>query len=599
MRSPADMDILQVDISNQCHLRCSNCTRLIAHQPAKWEMPVEKFKAAVESLQDWYESGKVAGIIAGEPTLHSDFERIARTFADNFGGPRTTHGREPIADFNRFATERLFDRSNGRGLWTSLGAGFYRHYEVIQDCFSHWNTNTHESGGRHQALLISRKDYCRETGISDDQWLENTRNCWVQNQWSASINDKGAYPCEVMAAIDRLYFDGKHAWPVESGWWKRKPEDFGDMLELCNYCGLAQPGPSQVDAADRDIISPENVAMLQKVGSPAVRKERFDLYQIENFIEKRVVETKDNYTNGDRVGPAGFDSVKPRKVTAVVTCVGRSEHLAKTLAHNAAQVTELIVVTTPYDTATIELCARHHVPFVASERCHDDDHAFNKGRLINDGLKTIRNPDWILFTDADVLLNARFAEFLKTHALNPGVLYGTSRHDVCNADEEIGFQQHALYSNEPNGYFQLWNRRALAIRDRWPAVMSEAFCSAGGVDSWFLQRWPFDKMVQIPELAVRHLIHGELGAGWNGAPRRGWRQCGMLSPFGQTVCGEKVPPGRNRFLLTDTLHGRSVELEIDKGAKIGGDILHFRAGRTIFMGEDIGVRHVHMAVWCE
>ena len=31
MRSPAEMDIVQIDISTKCHLACSNCTRLIPH----------------------------------------------------------------------------------------------------------------------------------------------------------------------------------------------------------------------------------------------------------------------------------------------------------------------------------------------------------------------------------------------------------------------------------------------------------------------------------------------------------------------------------------------------------------------------------------
>ena len=102
-------------------------------------------------MEGWDGENRVIGIIAGEPTLHHDFERISRRFAELWGGPLTGNGRRPVADFNDLATERLFDRSTGRGLWTSLGAGFYRHYETIMEVYGHWNTNTHESGGRHQA----------------------------------------------------------------------------------------------------------------------------------------------------------------------------------------------------------------------------------------------------------------------------------------------------------------------------------------------------------------------------------------------------------------------------------------------------------------
>lgn len=53
MRSPAEMDIIQIDISTKCHLRCSNCTRLTAHQPKREDMPLKTFERAVKSMQGW------------------------------------------------------------------------------------------------------------------------------------------------------------------------------------------------------------------------------------------------------------------------------------------------------------------------------------------------------------------------------------------------------------------------------------------------------------------------------------------------------------------------------------------------------------------
>src|SRR5207253_301479 len=138
---------------------------------------------------------------------------------------------------------------------------------------------------------------------------------------------------------------------------------------------------------------------------------------------------------------------------------------------------------------------------VVSDRCYENDDAFNKGKMLNDGLKAIDRPDWIIFTDADIYLSKKLPEYLKTHALNPGVLYGTARYDLDQSNLRDAT------CNEPNGYFQLFNRRALALRERWPAAMSENFCSAGGIDSWFMQQFPPDKRVQIPELAVRHIPH--------------------------------------------------------------------------------------------
>jgi hypothetical protein len=113
MRSPAEMDIVQIDISTKCHLKCSNCTRLIPHQPSRDDMKIETFERAVKSMDGWDGPNKVLGVIAGEPTLHSEFEQISRRFAELWGGPLTGNGKLPIKDFNRFSIERLVRPLNG------------------------------------------------------------------------------------------------------------------------------------------------------------------------------------------------------------------------------------------------------------------------------------------------------------------------------------------------------------------------------------------------------------------------------------------------------------------------------------------------------
>jgi len=583
MRSPADMDIIQIDISTKCHLKCSNCTRLIPHQPTRDDLSLEAFERAVTSMTGWDAPNKVIGIIAGEPTLHHDFERISRRFAELWGGPTTHNGLAPIHDFNQFATQRLFDRSTGRGLWTSLGTGFYKHYETIMEVYGHWNTNTHESGGHHQALLISRKDYCEATGLSQEQWEVNRDNCWVQKLWSASMNDKGAYFCEVAASIDRLYFGGAHAWPIEHGWWQRKPEDFKDQLELCNYCGLAQPGPSQLDILERDIISEENRKMLLKAGSPAVKKGKFEEFDRELHTQKRVVEQRDNYVgDGRRVG-IGNNSSKPHKLSGVVVSVGFAAALAETLPHNIDHFDELVVVTTSDDLETQALASQHGAKLVVSDRCYEDGHAFNKGRLINDGFVALNDPDWVILFDADVVLNPETRHLITRNSFNPGCLYFTSRreHGQASADQ-----------SQPSGYFQLFNPKAIAIRDHLKPLQAEDFCSAGSVDSWFQQQWPREKVVAVPELEVEHLAPQPLGAHWNGPkPTTGkWTQLGVLTTqgFASFLQITQLP---EVIRLTDTLFGESVIIETKDFEKY---VQLSPSGLTI-QGRNIGFNHIHVA----
>lgn len=587
MRSPADMDIVQIDISTKCHLKCSNCTRLIPHQPKREDMALDVFERAVKSMEGWQAPNRVIGIIAGEPTLHAEFEQLSRRFAELWGGPLTGNGKQPVKDFNQFAIERLFDRSTGRGLWTSLGAGFYRHYETIMEVYGHWNTNTHESGGRHQALLITREDYRKATGISDDQWLANRDDCWVQKLWSASINDKGAYFCEVAASIDRLYFNGAHAWPVEHGWWQRTPADFKSQLDLCNYCGLAQPGPSQLDMLERDIISEQNRDKLLQVGSPAVKRGKYELFDAVLHKEKRAVETRDNYMGEERRVGIGHPSTRPRKLSGVLVSVNYGRQLAETLPRNIGLFDQLVVVTTAEDVATQQLAKQHGATLVISNRCYEDDHSFNKGRMLNDGIAALDDPDWVIFTDADITLNPHTRDFLFGHSLNPGCLYFTGRRDRAPVENQLG-----EVNMQPNGYFQLFNPRALAIRDKWPKPMCEEFCSAGSIDSWFWQQWPVEKVVLIPELGVEHLSSASLGENWNGVDKgRGkWCQLGVLTPQGFSTFLKltQLPPV---VKLTDTRYGQSVVIE----TKDVNSYVRIVPGGLEFLGKDLRGCHIHVA----
>jgi hypothetical protein len=589
MRSPADMDIVQIDISTKCHLKCSNCTRLIPHQPKREDMALETFERNVKSMEGWNGPNKVLGIIAGEPTLHADFEKISWRFSEMWGGPLTGNGVLPIKDFNTFATERLFDRSTGRGLWTSLGAGFYRHYETIMEVYGHWNTNTHESGGRHQALLISRDDYKKATGISDDQWLQNRDNCWVQKMWSASINDKGAYFCEVAASIDRLYFNGKHAWPVEHGWWQRTPADFQSQLDLCNYCGLAQPGPSQLDILERDIISEQNRAKLAEVGSPAVKKGAYELYDGALHVERRKVDTRDNYVGEDRRVGIGNRSTKPNRLSGVVVSVNYGDRLAQTLPSNIKLFDQFVVVTTAADTLTQQVGRQNGATVVISERCFDDDHAFNKGRMLNDGLAALKEPDWIIFTDADITLNPATRDYVFDHSLNPGCLYFTLRQDHSPVANQL-----PSMNREPNGYFQLFNLRAKAIRARWPKLVCEEFCSAGSVDSWFWQQWPREKIVFVPDLAVDHFASATLGENWNGTtsnrPQGKWSQLGILTVKGFSSFLD-MPALPDVIKLTDTKYGQSAVID----SKDVNSYVRILPTGLEFLGKPLEWCHIHVA----
>jgi hypothetical protein len=248
----------------------------------------------------------------------------------------------------------------------------------------------------------------------------------------------------------------------------------------------------------------------------------------------------------------------------------------------------MVVVSSTEDVETHEVARAHGAKLVLSDRCYDDDHAFNKGKMLNDGLAALKEPDWILLTDADVIHAEQLRELFFAHSWNPGCFYFTGRFDhqpVAGQNDRVNAQ--------PNGYFQLFHPKAKAIRDRWPNLMCEEFCSAGGVDSWFWQQWGWHKMVAVPEFSVQHLASDSLGQNWNCVDRKPgkWRQLGVLTVNGISGFGDvtELPPV---LKLPDTIYGQSVVIEVkdlDNYARV------LPTGGLEFLCKALGHSHVHVA----
>ncbi len=291
MRSPSDMEFIQIDITNACNMKCSNCTRFCGNHERSFFMDFETFKRAVDSLDDF---DGVTGIIGGEPTLHPEFERFAEYLRLKFGKPAGNDALlYPQKDFIHSVHEREFEskvlreradgsrflKKHGAGLWSNMSATYRKYYEVIQDTFSVEYLNDHLNPSYHQPGLFSRKDL----GIPDEEWIKLRDKCWIQNTWSATITPKGAFFCEVAGALDML-FDGPGGWKIEPGWWKRKPEDFADQLHWCEVCGFALEGLTftRDSQEETDDVSPTVYEMLKKTGSPKLKSGHINPVKIEN-----------------------------------------------------------------------------------------------------------------------------------------------------------------------------------------------------------------------------------------------------------------------------------------------------------------------------
>lgn len=267
MKSPADMRVIQIEITNACPKRCSNCTRFCGHHKEPFFMDFETFKKAVESMKGFK---GVVGIMGGEPTIHPEFEKFVKYFKENFGeNDPSSICRKPTTNFVNHILGDVYNVvcSNQRGLWTSVTPRYYQHFELIQDTFGYQLVNDHSTPSMHETLMVTRK----ELGIPDDEWIKLRDKCWIQNLWSASITPKGAFFCEIAGALDAT-FNGPGGWKIEPGWWNRKPADFGDQLKWCEMCSAALPMPKRNANEEIDDVSPVWHEKLVQIESPKLKK---------------------------------------------------------------------------------------------------------------------------------------------------------------------------------------------------------------------------------------------------------------------------------------------------------------------------------------
>ncbi len=289
MRSPQDMQIILIDITNACNEKCSNCTRFCGNHKKPFFMSFETFKRAVDSMKGF--EGLVA-LIGGEPTLHPQFERFAEYLQSVYGkNPGSKRLAYPQKEFikellhQEFDDHRLHEYPDGHKTFERTGPGIYsnmsrtyrKYQELCGDTFHVQFLNDHKNPSFHQPALIARKDL----GISDEEWYPIRDACWLQGAWSATITPKGAFFCEVAAALDML-FDGPGGWPIEPGWWKRQPKDFGDQLKWCEFCGFALNTFMRESADEIDDVSPSMYKKLEEIGSPRLKAGKTHIVEIKD-----------------------------------------------------------------------------------------------------------------------------------------------------------------------------------------------------------------------------------------------------------------------------------------------------------------------------
>lgn len=473
MKTPSEMGIIQIDITNACVHSCSNCTRFCGHHKKPFFMDFKTFQRAVDSLKGF--KGTV-GIMGGEPAIHPEFDRfldyLSQTEEENFIKkendfiyPQNNYMAAVHNQEGKLIVEKdcgIGMTVYGYGLWSAMPKNFLKHYEKIHDVFKYMAVNDHTNPMFHQPALISRKDL----QISDEKWFELREKCWVNQLWSAAITPKGAFFCEVAAALDML-FDGPGGWPIEPGWWKRGRKDIEDQLHWCELCGLALETFTR-DANDEiDDISPEIYRKLEKMGDPKLKTTHVNCLKIENGViseeskaSGQLGEGGLHYTDSyaERFNarkttllPEGFEGL------AVLSASCQEEEAIQCINKNFSHLDKLTVLCYNgeiMDSLFCEFGVRKEVILL-------DGRERTFGKAFYDCLKEMDWKKYLVVFSQNMVLDDNFSSILKKTVINPGTL-----HYIDFSSNRIGERKYvAELAEKEGGFAALLNKAAVSLKN--------------------------------------------------------------------------------------------------------------------------------------
>ena len=250
MKNIADNVVIQIEVTNACHLSCANCSRFVGHHKNPYYMSLDEVEKAIKSLDGF--GGRI-GLMGGEPSLHPNFVEICNLFID------------------------LIPDKRRREFWTA-GYKWDEFKEIREKTFDsdlvHYNDHSKPEEGWHQPLLVSIDEVVED---KEKMW-KLINNCWVQRRWSASITPKGAFFCEVAAALHHA-MSGPDGWPIEKDWWKKTTEDYEKQKHFaCLKCSAALPmAEIPNNHVPQDLVSSGNLEILEREQSPKAKYKRIKI----------------------------------------------------------------------------------------------------------------------------------------------------------------------------------------------------------------------------------------------------------------------------------------------------------------------------------
>lgn|SRR5277367_2369315 len=209
------------------------------------------------------------------------------------------------------------------------------------------------------------------------------------------------------------------------------------------------------------------------------------------------------------------------KIEAVTVCMNYGDFLAHTMPLNKPHFDNWIVVTTPQDLHTKDVCRYYDVPFIETYAADLHKGEFHKGLCVTEGIKELTKSDWLVLIDADTILQPNFRKMINIlnigESMDKSCLYTIDRVRFNSFDEWMDFYTHPSFDLGtrprdgrfclpmfiPTGFFQMWHISTGIVE------YVHEWCEQGGEDIRFSYLWPRNKRIFIPETTCYHIASEE------------------------------------------------------------------------------------------
>lgn len=276
--------IIQIHVTRACDRSCNNCTQGSNLKGGVHHMTPEQFRAAVESVRDYF---GVIGVFGGNPVLSPHFDEYCAILRGAIPweqrGLWSNHpkgkGRQCAITFNPAYSNLNVHQS--QEAWDEFARDWPECRPYLKGL---------DSDSRHSPPFVAMRDVIPDEA---ERW-PLIGDCDINRNWSALIGvfrgQLRAWFCEIAGAQAMLHQDEPDypdtGVPVTPGWWKGGEGAFAHQVRKhCHECGIPLRGhgalansdePSQVSETHAGIYrtrggNVERVTELIQLGSKLQR----------------------------------------------------------------------------------------------------------------------------------------------------------------------------------------------------------------------------------------------------------------------------------------------------------------------------------------